>query len=88
MKHFFWPKFKQDVAKYCRTCHACQIVWKPNQKINVATVCGDELAHENLKAAQSKLKENLMSKPKNVNFLWEIRLLGILRRLAIMVIMR
>lgn len=31
--HFFWPGLKRDVAKFCRTCHTCQIVGKPNQLI-------------------------------------------------------
>lgn len=31
--HFFWPRMKQDIAEYCRTCHTCQVVGKPNQKI-------------------------------------------------------
>ncbi|XDV36854.1 hypothetical protein PO909_006570 [Leuciscus waleckii] len=33
LSHFFWPGLKKDVAYYCRTCHTCQIVGKPNQKI-------------------------------------------------------
>ncbi|XP_077977779.1 uncharacterized protein LOC144433347 [Glandiceps talaboti] len=36
LNHFYWPKLRQDVAKYCRSCHACQVVGKPNQKIPVA----------------------------------------------------
>ena len=28
-RHFFWPKMQKDVAKYCKTCHLCQIVGKP-----------------------------------------------------------
>ena len=31
--HFFWPKMKQDIAEYCRSCHTCQVVGKPNQTI-------------------------------------------------------
>ena len=31
--HFFWPHLKKDVAEYCRTCHVCQLVGKPNQTI-------------------------------------------------------
>ena len=34
--HFFWPKLHQDVAEFCRTCHTCQVVGKPNQKNQVA----------------------------------------------------
>ena len=36
LDHFFWPKLKHDVAEYCRSCHTCQMVGKPNQKIPVA----------------------------------------------------
>ncbi len=33
LTHFYWPKIKGDVCKFCRSCHTCQIVGKPNQKI-------------------------------------------------------
>lgn len=33
LRHFFWPGLKRDVAKFCRTCHICQVVGKPNQVI-------------------------------------------------------
>lgn len=33
LRHFFWPGVKNDVTQYCRTCHVCQMVGKPNQKI-------------------------------------------------------
>ncbi len=33
MKHFFWPSMKSDVAKFCKSCHACQIAGKPNQVV-------------------------------------------------------
>ncbi|KAL5020695.1 hypothetical protein ScPMuIL_002223, partial [Solemya velum] len=36
LDHFFWPKLKRDVANFCRSCHTCQVVGKPNQKIPVA----------------------------------------------------
>ena len=44
--HFFWPKMRHDVAKYCRTCHTCQMVGKPNNPIPAAPlkpipVCGE-----------------------------------------------
>ena len=32
LKHFFWPNLKQSVSEFCKTCHACQIAGKPNQK--------------------------------------------------------
>ncbi len=31
LKHFFWPSMKSDVAKFRKSCHACQIAGKPNQ---------------------------------------------------------
>ncbi|CAJ1076939.1 uncharacterized protein LOC118558122 [Xyrichtys novacula] len=33
LRNFFWPGLKTDVAKYCRSCHTCQVVGKPNQPI-------------------------------------------------------
>ena len=30
-QHFWWPGAAKDVAEYCRTCHVCQQVGKPNQ---------------------------------------------------------
>ncbi|XP_041461220.1 uncharacterized protein LOC121412474 [Lytechinus variegatus] len=33
LKHFFWPGLRSDVSEFCRACHACQVVGKPNQKI-------------------------------------------------------
>ena len=33
LSHFYWPGLHKDVADFCRSCHACQIVGKPNQKI-------------------------------------------------------
>ena len=33
LRNFFWPGLKTDVVKYCRTCHTCQIVGKPNQPV-------------------------------------------------------
>ncbi len=34
--HFWWPTLRKDVSEYCRTCHTCQMVGKPNQKIPTA----------------------------------------------------
>uniref|UniRef100_A0A8C6PGU5 Gypsy retrotransposon integrase-like protein 1 n=1 Tax=Nothobranchius furzeri TaxID=105023 RepID=A0A8C6PGU5_NOTFU len=31
--HFFWPGMKKDVARFCMTCHTCQMVGKPNQPL-------------------------------------------------------
>ena len=36
LAHFFWPGIRQTVAEYCKTCTICQIVGKPNQKIQRA----------------------------------------------------
>ena len=33
LNHFYWPNLKSDVSEYCRSCHTCQVVGKPNQKI-------------------------------------------------------
>ena len=33
INHFYWPCLKSDVSKYCKTCHTCQMVGKPNQTI-------------------------------------------------------
>ncbi|XP_069976068.1 uncharacterized protein [Penaeus vannamei] len=35
-KYFYWPGMRKDVALYCKTCHNCQVVGKPNQKITAA----------------------------------------------------
>ncbi|CAI5669654.1 unnamed protein product [Oreochromis niloticus] len=39
LQHFFWPAMKTDVAKYCNTCHTCQLVGKPNQTVPPAPLC-------------------------------------------------
>ena len=36
LQHFYWPGLKKDVKLFCRSCHTCQIVGKPNQKIPTA----------------------------------------------------
>ena len=36
LRHFYWPKLKQSVKLYCRTCHTCQIIGKPNQGLGKA----------------------------------------------------
>uniref|UniRef100_A0A9J8B112 Gypsy retrotransposon integrase-like protein 1 n=1 Tax=Cyprinus carpio carpio TaxID=630221 RepID=A0A9J8B112_CYPCA len=35
-RYFFWPGLKSAVSKFCRSCAACQIAGKPNQKLPVA----------------------------------------------------
>ena len=29
--HFYWPCLTKDVVAFCKSCHACQMVGKPNQ---------------------------------------------------------
>ena len=36
LQHFWWPSLRRDVALYCRSCHTCQVVGKPNQKVQQA----------------------------------------------------
>ena len=33
LRHFYWPGLKKDVRHFCKTCHICQMIGKPNQKI-------------------------------------------------------
>ena len=33
LSQFYWPGHRKDVVEYCRSCHTCQMVGKPNQKI-------------------------------------------------------
>ena len=32
LNHFYWPGMQKDVKDFCRTCHTCQVIGKPNQK--------------------------------------------------------
>ena len=36
LNHFYWPGIKKDVKQFCKSCHECQVVGKPNQSIPVA----------------------------------------------------
>ena len=36
LSHFWWPTLRKDVSEFCRSCHTCQVVGKPNQKIPTA----------------------------------------------------
>lgn len=50
LQHFFWHGLKHDVIRYCKTCHVCQHVGKPNQVIPPALlipipVLGDPFEH-------------------------------------------
>ncbi|CAC5366139.1 unnamed protein product [Mytilus coruscus] len=33
LQYFYWPRLRNDVTEYCKSCHICQVVGKPNQKI-------------------------------------------------------
>lgn len=33
LRNFFWPGLKGDVARFCKSCHTCQVAGKPNQVI-------------------------------------------------------
>lgn len=35
LNHFYWPGIKKDVKQFCRSCHVCQVVGKPNQKVPI-----------------------------------------------------
>ena len=38
LAHFFWPEMRRDIVNYCRSCHVCQVVGKPNQTIRRAAL--------------------------------------------------
>jgi len=33
LSHFYWPRLRKDVAEFCKSCHACQMVGKLSQTI-------------------------------------------------------
>ena len=33
LEHFYWPNLRKDVVEFCRSCHTCQTVGKPNQTL-------------------------------------------------------
>ena len=41
-KHFCWPQIRCCVEEFYKTCHICQMVGKPNQKIPVAPTINQE----------------------------------------------
>ena len=50
LNHFYWPGLKKDVTQFCKSCHVCQMVGKPNQPIPAAPlqpipVCGEPFSH-------------------------------------------
>ena len=36
LSYFYWPGLHKDTSSFCKSCHACQMVGKPNQTIPVA----------------------------------------------------
>lgn len=38
-KYFFWPGLKSAVARFCKSCHICQMAGQPNQRIPPAPLC-------------------------------------------------
>jgi hypothetical protein len=38
LSHFYWLKLRKDISEVCKSCHVCQMVGKPNQKIPAATL--------------------------------------------------
>ena len=50
LTHFYWPGLKKYVVQFCRSCHVCQLVGKPNQPVPAAPlqpipVCGEPFSH-------------------------------------------
>ena len=39
LQNFYWPGLKTDVKSFCQSCHACQLVGKPNQNNLKAPLC-------------------------------------------------
>ena len=37
MAHFWWPRLYKDTAQFCRTCHVCQAVGKPQPAVKPAS---------------------------------------------------
>ena len=35
-RNFYWPGVWQDLSRYCKTSHTCQMVGKPNKPLDVA----------------------------------------------------
>ena len=32
-QYFYWPQLRKDAVNFCRSCHECQVVGKPNQNV-------------------------------------------------------
>lgn len=44
--HFYWPSIRKDVQRFCRSCHACQVVGKPGRAPPVAPLQPLPVEHE------------------------------------------
>ena len=31
--YFYWPGLGKDIVQFCRSCHTCQMVGKPNKPL-------------------------------------------------------
>lgn len=38
-QYFYWPGLRTGIANYCRSCHECQLVGKPNQVVRPVPLC-------------------------------------------------
>ena len=36
LEHFYLPNLRKDLVEFCRSCHTCQVVGKPNQTLTKA----------------------------------------------------
>ncbi|CAC5410429.1 Retrovirus-related Pol polyprotein from transposon 17.6 [Mytilus coruscus] len=63
LQHFYWPRLRNDVAEYCKSCHICHFVGKPNQKIPPAPLLPIP-AFENLSAEYSLIALDLYRRPR------------------------
>ena len=64
LTHFYWPGLKKDVVQFCRLCHVCQLVGKPNQLVPAVplqpiTVCGEPFSQVLVDCVGSLLKTKL-----------------------------
>ena len=33
LNHFYWPGLSKDITQFCKSCHVCEMVGRPNQPI-------------------------------------------------------
>ena len=45
LQHFYWPGIHKEVTEFCRTCHVCQMVGKPNPPVKVAPLIPSYLGY-------------------------------------------